>query len=852
MRATLRCWLILMLVLSCVREATASSPLDAAAEQRVESILARMTLQEKIDMLCGVPGSDVPGVPRLNVPAMATADSPFGIRRGSRSNAMVGGIALAATWNTELAERVGREMGRDARARGVHFHLAPGVNIYRSPLNGRNFEYFGEDPWLTSRMAVGLIRGVQSQGVASTVKHFVANDSEFARHRLDVHIDERTLREIYLPPFEAAVREANVAVVMDSYNRVNGEHATQNRYLNLGILKGEWRFAGVLMSDWDSTYDTLAAANAGLDVEMPSGKFLNRTALIPLVESGKVSRATIDDKVRRILRTALRFGWLDRPQLDTSISLLNREGRDAALQAAREGIVLLKNERNVLPLDAAHVKRVAVIGPDAHPAVPHGGGSATVPPFHTVSFLEGVFDRGADVQYARGIPDLRRAAHTTAFRTTATGGDAGVTLEQFDNVDLAGKPASTRIEKYIDQGAPLDFAPLGLGELEINTAPPRAQSMRWTGFYTPAKPGVQDLFVHLGGFSRRVGYRLYVDARLIAEHWSMKKAAVESFPLDLDSSPHEVVLEYYAVPAAIDGPVPFVRLGIVPLGAWVDPNAVQLAAQSDVVVLAVGFDATTETEDWDRTFTLPPGQDELIAAVVASNPNTVVVLTSGGGIDMTRWLERVPAVLQAWYPGQEGGRALAEILFGDVNPSGRLPATFERRWEDNPVYETYYPQPDNMVVEYREGMFVGYRGFEAKGTKPLFAFGHGLSYTHFKYDALVVEPVAGAPGRQLVAFDITNTGKRTGAAVAQVYISAPTTTVPRPPKELKGFAKVSLQPGETRRVSVPLDARSFAYFDVKRRQWRADAGTYRVIVGESSDKEVLSGTVTLAHALRAD
>lgn len=831
-----------------VCNATASPP----PEQRVESILARMTLEEKVEMLAGVHGSDVQGVPRLDLPAMTTADGPFGIRRGSRSNAMAGGIALAATWNTELAERVGREMGRDARARGVNFHLAPGVNIYRSPLNGRNFEYLGEDPWLASRIAVGLIRGVQSQGVAATVKHYVANDSEFARHRIDVHIDERTLREIYLPPFEAAVREANVAAVMDSYNLINGEHATQSRYLNLEILKGEWGFAGVLMSDWDSTYDTLAAANAGLDLEMPSGKFLNPAALIPLIESGKVSPATVDDKVRRILRTAVRFGWFDRPQLDTSISLLNSEGREAALQTAREGVVLLKNARDLLPLDEKHVRRIAVIGPDAYPAVPHGGGSATVPPFHAVSILEGIFDRAgtaSDVQYARGIPDLRRAARTTVFRTAAAAGDRGVMLEQFDNADLTGKPASSRIEKYIDQGAPLDFAPLGLGEAEISTALPHPQSMRWTGFYTPAKPGVQDLFVHLGGFARRVGYRLYVDGRLIAERWNMKTAAVETYPLDLDSAAHEVVLEYYAVPAGIDGPVPFVRLGIVPQGAWVDPNVAQLAARSDVVVLAVGFDATTETEDWDRTFTLPPGQEELIEAVAARNPNTLVVLTSGGGVEMTRWLERVPAVLQAWYPGQEGGRAVAEILFGDVSPSGHLPVTFERRWEDNPVHESYYPQPGKMVTEYREGVFVGYRGFERKGTQPLFAFGHGLSYTHFKYGALAITPVAGVPGGQLVAFDITNTGERTGIAVAQVYVSAPAAAVPRPPKELKGFAKVSLQPGETRHVSVPLDARSFTYFDVKRRQWRAEAGTYRVIVGNASDEEDLTGTITLTHPL---
>ncbi|HVY81276.1 MAG TPA: glycoside hydrolase family 3 C-terminal domain-containing protein [Steroidobacteraceae bacterium] len=849
----MRILLIALLLLPICATADSTSS-DDGVQQRVESILSRMTIEEKIDMLGGVRGFDVPGVPRLGVPSLATADGPFGVRHGSRSNVMAGGIALAATWNTALAEEVGREVGRDARARGVHFLLSPGMNIYRSPLNGRNFEYLGEDPWLASRLVVSFVNGVQSQGVAATAKHYVANDSEFARHTLDARIDERTLREIYLPPFEAAVREARVAAVMSSYNLVNGEHMTQNRHLNLEILKRDWKFAGVLMSDWGATYDTLAAANGGLDLEMPSGKYLNRATLMPLIQSGEVSRATIDDKVRRILTTMARFGWLDRPQLDASISVLNAQGRVAALQTAREGIVLLKNERGVLPLDASRAKRIAVIGPGAYPAVPHGGGSVTVVPFHAVSFLEGVSTRAGTtsvVQYARGIPELRRVARSTAFETAASGGKAGLTVEQFDNADLAGPPASTTLAKYIDQGAPLDLTPLALGEFESSLTELRPQSARWTGFHKPARAGAQDVFVQVGGFGRRVGYRLYVDDRLVLDHWNLKKAALDMARLDMDASAHKVVLEYHCEPTAIDGAVPFVRLGIQPRGAWVEAAALELAAKADVVVLAAGFDASSETEDWDRTFALPPGQDELIEAVAARNPNTVLVLTSGGGVDMSGWLERIPAVLQTWYPGQEGGTALAEILFGDVNPSGHLPVTFERRWEDNPVYGSYYPQSGTPRAEYREGVFVGYRGYESKGTQPLFAFGHGLSYTRFKYDALTVVPVPGKPGSQLAELSITNVGERPGAAVAQLYVSPPPSAVPRPPKELKGFAKVVLQPGESRRVAIPLDARSFAYYDVKHRRWQADPGTYRVLVGDSSDHADLAATVTLRHALRA-
>jgi len=508
----------------------------------------------------------------------------------------------------------------------------------------------------------------------------------------------------------------------------------------------------------------------------------------------------------------------------------------------------------VLPLDVSRVKRIAVIGPDAYPAVPHGGGSVTVAPFHAVSFLEGISARAGPtsiVQYARGIPELRRLARATVFETAASAGEAGVTVEQFDNAELAGKPVTTTLAKYIDQGTPLDLIPLALGEFEPSRADLRPQSIRWTGFHKPARAGAQDVFVQGGGFGRKVGYRVYVDDRLVLDRWDLKKAALETTRVDMDTSAHKVVLEYHCQPAAIDGGAPFARLGILPRDAWVDTSALELAAKADVVVLAAGFDATTETEGWDRTFTLPPGQDELIEAVVARNPNTVVLLTSGGGTDMSRWLERTPAVLQTWYLGQEGGTALAEVLFGDVNPSGHLPATFERRWEDNPVHDSYYPQPGTVRADYREGIFVGYRGYETKDTKPLFAFGHGLSYTRFKYGAPTITPMSGEEGQYVVEFDVTNIGERAGATVAQVYVSPPPGGVPRPSKELKGFSKVLLQPGKTQRVSIPLGARSFAYYDVKRKHWRADPGLYRVQIGDSSDHADLITNVTLRRSLRA-
>ena len=852
--------LTLAAVLVAVVHAPAQAPVPAGAdvERRVDSILGQMTIEDKIDLLGGVNFFAVRGIPRLGLPVLGTADGPLGVRNDGPATVMAGGIALAATWNPALAERVGTEIGRDARAKGKHFLLGRGANIYRAPLNGRNFEYFGEDPFLASRIAVGYIKGVQSQGVSATIKHFLGNNSEFGRNTTDSTIDERALREIYLPTFEAAVKEAHVGAIMDSYNLTNGAYMTQNGRLNVDIAKKEWGFPGIIMSDWGATHDTLGAANGGLDLEMPSGEFLNRHTLLPLLQQGKVSLATLEDKVRRILRAEVQFGWLDRKQTDLSIPRYNQPGREAARQAAREGMVLLKNDGNLLPLSRQKIKSLAVIGPDAYPAVPVGGGSGQVAAFRAVSFLEGLSDylgTSANVYYARGIPSLKRMADSTDFSTAATNGQPGLQVEVFNNADLSGIPASTRTDRHVRVGVPLDLSALSTGDVDFDFTgmlAPQPISTRWTGFHLPQSPGTYDIFVQQGGFGAS-GYRLYLDGKLLADRWNLSTAIIEQTSVSLDASPHKVVLEHHSV-AGLGGP--FIRMGMVRQGSWTDPAAEELAAKADAVVLAVGFDPTSETEGWDRTFRLPPGQDELIQKIAAANKNTVVIVTSGGGVDMNGWMARVPGLVEAWYPGQEGGTALAEILFGDVNPSGHLPATFERRWEDNPVHDSYYPEPGTNRIVYQEGVSVGYRGYEHNRTKPLFPFGYGLSYTTFKYSNLAINAVASKPAEEAssgpryeVSFDLTNTGTRAGEAVAQVYIADTHASVPRPPKELKGFGKVSLQPGETRRVTVPLDLRSLAYYDVRGKQWRAEAGTFDVLVGASSEQIELTGKLTLASAV---
>jgi beta-glucosidase len=822
------CLLLVVLVVPAVCQTAPIS--QAATEARVESLLKQLSLEEKIDIIGGVDDFYIRAIPRIGLPRLKMADGPIGVRNYGPST-VFGGIGLAATWDPELAQRIGTIIGEDARARGVHFMLGPGVNIYRAPMCGRNFEYFGEDPFLSARTAVAYIKGMQSQGVSATVKHFMGNNQEYDRHNIDSVIDERTMREIYLPVFEAAVKEAHVGAIMDSYNLTNGVHMTQNGILNTDVAKKEWGFTGVLMSDWTSVYDGVAAANGGLDLEMPSGKFMNRATLLPAIRAGKVSEATIDDKVRRILRTTIQFGWLDREQTDASIPRLNPEGIKAALEAARAGMVLLKNDGNLLPLDKAKLHTIAVIGPDAYPAVPAGGGSADAKPFTPVSYLEGLenyLGSSAKVYYERGLPTLDDMAKHTEFTTEATGGRPGLKTEFFTNATLSGTPAVNRTDKHVN------YEPArGGGGADSD------MSIRWTGYFTPTTPGEYLVFVQ--GPGENGGYRLYIDKKLVFDNWKTWYAFVGETTMTLASGPHQVELDYYAHGG---WGKTIANLGIVRPEILVSAEAKSLASRADAVVLAVGFDPSNEGESGDRTFRLPPGQDELIHQIAAANKNTVVVMTSGGGVDMTGWVNRVPALLQAWYPGQQGGTALAQLLFGEFNPSGRLPISIERRWEDNAAHNSYYPKSGEKKVEYSEGVFVGYRHFDKAGIKPLFPFGYGLSYTTFGYKNLTVSPIS-SDQTVTVTFDISNTGTRSGAEVAQVYVGDRHAKVPRPVKELKGFAKVELNPGETKHVQVTLDRRAFSYYDVKSHAWTVAPGEFDIFVARSSAEVELTGKAEL-------
>jgi beta-glucosidase len=680
-----------------------------AVEARVENVLGQLTVEEKVGLLHGNSKFATAGIPRLGVPPLWLSDGPHGIREeiGQDSWEPVGrsddfatsmpvAICLAATWNPEVGYQEGVAIGQEAHARGKHVLLAPGLNIQRTPLCGRNFEYLGEDPLLAGRMAVGYLRGVQSQDVAACVKHFAANNQETERMTINVEMDERTLREIYLPAFEAAVQEAKVWAVMGAYNKFRGQYCCQNNYLLNKVLKSEWGFQGLVVSDWNATHDTREAAFNGLDLEMGTDrpKYNDYYLAQPLLEGikrGDYPISLIDDKVRRNLRVLFTTQTIN-SRLAGSINTV--EHQMTARRVAEEGMVLLKNEGAALPLDIGKLKTLAVIGENAVLRHAHGGESSGIKALYEITPLEGIVKRAGD-------------------RVTVT-------------------------------------------------------------------------------YSK--GYGQTNDADCLE-------------------------------------------------------RSVHAARQADAVILIAGLNHAYDSEGSDRKdLKLPYGQDELIQKVVHANRRTVVVLVSGSPVEMGPWLAQVPAVLEAWYSGMEGGNALARVLFGDVNPSGKLPCTFPEALSDSPAHALGVYPGTNGTVTYAEGLLVGYRWFDGRKIKPLFPFGHGLSYTRFEYSGLKVTPGAiSPPSTATVALDVRNAGARAGAEVVQVYVHENHPRLFRPEKELKAFRKVFLRSGEAQKISIPLDARAFAFYDPAKGGWVVEKGTFTILVGGSSRDIKLQGQMDIGQ-----
>ena len=727
---------LLILLLGAAGIFLAQTPKDAPyrnpkmpVEQRVEDLLGRMTPREKAAMLAGINWMQTQPNARLGIPSIKMADGPLGVRNWVFDDRAPGlepvlttsfpsGIGVGASWDVELAQREGQAIAQEVKALGRDMILAPTVNINRQPLWGRNFEGYGEDPYLTSRLGVAFIKGVQSEKVIPSVKHFAANNQEFERHRIDEKIDARTLHEIYFPAFKAAVQEAGVWAVMSAYNKVNGQWCAENPFLLTETLQKRWGFKGFVISDWGSTYSTAATVAAGMNLEMPGGEvgrswlasdeakrvgnggiWLTQEKVLAAVAAGQLKQEAVDDSVRRMLRVMFTAGLFDTThtgggELDTA------EQKAVARRAATESIVLLKNEGGVLPLAAPKVRSVAVIGPSAAIARTGGGGSSLVRPRYSVTALDGIKEAaGAQVKVGYAL---------------------GVAMQ---------------------------------GEDAANETPQARAKFR--------------------------------------------------------------------------------------------DEAVELARKSDAAIVVVGNSARIESEDFDRpSMDLPAGQDELIEAVAAANKNTIVVIAAGSAVTMTKWIGRAPAVVQAWYGGQEAGHAIGDILFGLQNPSGKLPVTFPKQLSDSPAYG-HYPG-ENLHVEYAEGIYVGYRGFDKRAVEPLFPFGHGLSYTKFDYSGLKISPAKVAAGKQVeVTMELRNSGSRAGAEIVQLYVHDVKSSVDRPLKELKGFQRVTLQPGEARNVSFTVDQAAMSFFSTAKDDWVAEPGEFEVWVGASSRDIRLKGSFEL-------
>ena len=814
--------------------------------EQIERLLAQMTLEEKISLTAGATMFGLAGIKRLGIPAAKVTDGPNGAR-GSDFAARVAsacfpvGIALAATWNPALIEQIGSALGEEAKSKRASVLLGPTVNIHRSPLNGRNFECYAEDPYLSARLVVAYIKGLQSQKVAACVKHFVCNDSEFERNTISSEVGERALREIYLPPFQAAVQEAETWALMSSYNKVNGVYVSENARLLQAILRDEWGFQGLVMSDWFGTYSTAPAANNGLDLEMPGPPKWRGEKLLAAVQNGAVNESVVDEHVRHILALLRKTGALEMPD-DLPEEAVDRPAHRALIRAtAAESFVLLKNERNILPLRSTRTKSIALIGPSArHPQV-MGGGSAKVRAHYVVTPYDGILQRAGDtfeLAYAMGCTNhkLLPLIDSTAL-TPVDGAGQGLSVAYFNNSTLSGDPVLTATTRQSEQFWMGRFA---------EQVDPHQFSARLQGKFTAAETGMYTFSLVSAGLSR-----LALNGELLLDNWTNQihgdayfgngSTEVTAPFLMTAGETYALQVEFSAQATQFSA----LRLGCLPpQPANSIQQAAKLAAQADVALLIVGTTDEWETEGADRqNMHLPGEQNELITQVAAANSNTIVILNTGSPVEMP-WLSQVAAVVQVWFPGQEFGNALADVLFGDSNPSGKLPQTFPKRLEDNPAYINY-PGENGQVV-YGEGIFVGYRYYDKKKIAPLFPFGHGLSYTTFTYSNLVLNATNYSPGDTIqVAVDVTNTGSRAGQEVVQVYVRDVQASLARPEKELKAFAKVALVPGEKKTIHFTLDQAALAYYDPARPGWVAEAGEFRVLIGSSSRDIRLSELFTL-------
>lgn len=793
---------------------------------KIESLLSQMTLEEKISMLAGFELWFSTGVPRLNIPAFRMADGPNGVRgmwseMSPTAAATPVGMALGATWNPDLVEKVTSVLADEVKDKAGHILLAPTVNIHRTPIAGRNFECFSEDPYLSGMIASSYIKGLQDNGIGACIKHFIANDQEFERSSISSEVDERTLREIYLEPFRIAIRNAKPWAVMSSYNRVNGVYACEYDHTLFEILKGEWGYDGIVISDWYGTYDT-NVPNGGLDIEMPGpARWMSEEVVKRALDEGPLTEEGINNKVTRLLRFLEKTGLLDTPPHKNEVANNNPKHRKILREAAGEAIVLLKNKKDVLPLKK--VKRIAVIGPHAERASIFGGGSSSgFRPHYVISPLEGIKNRAGEkvrVDYAPGCHIFKTLPTPAPELFSNAEGRLGLNLSLFNGTEFSGPAAHTAVTPFVDHG---------WFYISVPNVNQESFSMIQEGFFTPKESGIHKLALNSIG-----GSKLYFDGKLFIDHSSendMGREIIKDVKLE-GGKAYPIRLEFYWQG---DPRWRSVKIGhLPPQSEDLMSDAIKLAKKADVVIVVGSLNAEWESEGFDRVdMKLPGEQNELIERVAKANKNTIVAVNTGSAVEMP-WADKVAGIVQLWLNGQEMGNALADVLFGDVNPSGKLPTTFPTRLEDNPAYINY--PGENGKVTYGEGIFVGYRYYDTKKIAPLFPFGHGLSYTSFKYSNLRLDKKSLNPNEKLtVKVDVTNTGKVTGKEVAQVYVHDVKATMARPEKELKAFAKVELKPKQKKTLTFTLDREAFWYFDTLKNAWSTEAGEVEVWVGGSS------------------
>ena len=810
---------------------------DDTLHKKAEDILQQMTTNEKISLLSGKGVYNTQNIDRLGLSQLELWDGPNGVRSNSneQATAFPVGISMGATWNVELINELGIALGKESRAFGVEVLLGPTMNIIRTPLNGRTFETFSEDPYFNGEMASAYINGLQSEHVGSSVKHYIANNQEIRRMDVSANISERALREIYLPAYEKVISKSQPYTFMAAYNKINGVHATEQKYIMNDILRKEFGFEGVLLSDWGGVKSTVPSLKASLDLEMPGpGKYYEKP-LRKALKKGLVKEIEIDNAALRMIKLILKTS-MGKSYNKSDVMVENKR---IAKKVAEESIVLLKNENSILPLNSNSIQTLAVIGPNANRSVIQGGGSARVTPAYSITPLQGIIENAAmnniEVQYEKGVENHPSVPlmEKISLRTTKDSKEKGLKAEYYRSYNFSGTPYKTETDEELRIFGILDQDIFG--------------SVLWTGEFIAEKNG-KYRFSSNPGLGKA---RIYIDGKNISLNEKgppvfggvLPSAKIGSIFLKAGSYP--IRIEYSAKPNFL---LSFILKIVMPamsdmlnkfrfleIGCRLpEPdisNAVTLARNTDAVIIVVGSADNYETEGEDRpSMKLTGKQDKLIESILNVNDNTVVVMNTGSPIEMP-WVSSCPAILQVWLPGQEGGNAISNILFGNVNPSGKLPVTFPIALEDNPSYKYY---PGNDEVEYSEGVYVGYRYYDTKNVAPLFPFGHGLSYTKFEYSNFNCPIEVSSLKNVELKFIIKNVGKTQGQEVVQCYVRDVESRLERPIKELKAFYKLNLLPGESKTVNLSLDKTSFSFFDDQINKWIVEPGKFEIMIGSSS------------------